>query len=138
MGFRTLEISSACEIHIKEGQLEIASKNGVVLIPIEDLDQILVHGANIRLSTMDLSILSQNRISIVTLDDRYLPTAIVLPFEGHSRQSKLMHAQIATRDEIYSSLWIQLISRKIDNQARALSIMGMNGAGAIGKYVGAI
>jgi len=36
MGFRTLEISSACEIHIKEGQLEITSDNGVILITIED------------------------------------------------------------------------------------------------------
>lgn len=93
MGFRTLEISTACEIHIKEGQLEITSANGVALIPVEDLNQIMVHGANIRLSTMDLSILTQNKVSFMTLDDKYLPTAMVLPFEGHSRESKLMHAQ---------------------------------------------
>lgn len=49
MGFRTLEISTSCEIHIKEGQLEITSGAGVALIPIEDLCQIMVHGANIRL-----------------------------------------------------------------------------------------
>lgn len=30
----------------------------------------------------------------MTLDEKYLPTAIVLPFEGHSRQSKLMHKNI--------------------------------------------
>ena len=59
MGYRTLEISSSCEIHIKEGQLEVTSDSGSILIPIEDLSQIMVHGANIRLSTMDLSILSR-------------------------------------------------------------------------------
>lgn len=53
MGYRTLEISTACEIPIKEGQLEITSDAGTILIPIEDLSQIMVHGANIRLSTMD-------------------------------------------------------------------------------------
>ena len=94
MGFRTLEISHAAEIHIKEGQLEIATDDGIAVVPIEDLNQIMVHGANIRLSTMDLSILSQNKVALMTLDDRYLPTAIVLPFEGHARQSKLMHAQV--------------------------------------------
>ena len=36
MAFRTLEISNAAEIHIKEGQLEISNKEGTVLIPIED------------------------------------------------------------------------------------------------------
>ena len=77
MGFRTLEISYAAEIHIKEGQLEITTDDGVAVVPIEDLNQIMVHGANIRLSTMDLSILSQNKVALMTLDDRYLPTAIV-------------------------------------------------------------
>ena len=49
----------------------------------------MAHGASIRLSTMDLSILSKNKVSLVTLDEKYLPIAIVLPFEGHPRQSKL-------------------------------------------------
>lgn len=49
MGFRTLEISHAAEIHIKEGQLEVTTEDGIAVIPIEDLNQIMVHGANIRL-----------------------------------------------------------------------------------------
>ena len=36
MGYRTLEISSSCEIHIEEGQLEVTSDSGSILIPIED------------------------------------------------------------------------------------------------------
>lgn len=99
MGFRTLEISQAAEMHIKEGQLEITTAEGNICVPIEDLCQIMVHGANIRLSKMDLSILTQNKVSIMTLDEKYLPTAIVLPFEGHARQSKLMHAQITVSAE---------------------------------------
>ena len=68
-------------------------REGTVLIPIEDISLIMAHGANIRLSTMDLSILSQNKVAVLTLDEKYLPTAITLPFEGHTRQSKLMHAR---------------------------------------------
>ena len=65
MGYRTLEISSSCEIHIKEGQLEVTSDSGSILIPIEDLSQITVNGANIRLSNMDLSILSRNKVLLM-------------------------------------------------------------------------
>ena len=32
-------------------------------------------------------------------------------------------------------LWVQIINRKVSNQARALSIMGMNGAENISKYL---
>lgn len=134
MGFRTLEISQAAELHIKSGQLEITTEEGTSLIPIEDINQIMVHGANIRLSTMDLSILSQNKVGIVTLDEKYLPTAIVLPFDGHARQSKLMHAQVHTSAEKYQVLWIEIIRAKIYNQAKALSILGLNGAENISRY----
>ena len=134
MGFRTLEISKAAEVHIKEGQLEVTNEEGVALIPIEDLIQIMAHGANIRLSTMDLSILAQHKISIMTLDEKYLPTAIVLPFEGHSRQSKLMHAQINTKEEKYFDLWMQIITKKISNQSRVLSILGKRNAEKIALY----
>lgn len=134
MGFRTLEISQKAELHIKEGQLEITTIEGVVLIPIEDLNQIMAHGSNIRLSTMDLSILTQNKVSIMTLDEKYLPTAIVLPFEGHARQSKLMHAQVNTKEDKYLELWIQIIKQKISNQSRALSIMGGGGVEEVAQY----
>ena len=134
MGFRTLEISNAAEIHIKEGQLVVTTAEGTVLIPIEDLSQIMVHGANIRLSTMDLSILSQNKVAFMTLDEKYLPTAIVLPFEGYARQSKMMHAQVNTPPEKYTEIWMQLIKQKISNQARALSILGAEGAERIAEY----
>ncbi len=134
MAFRTLEISQASEIHIRNGQLEVASQEGTVLIPVEDLGQIMVHGANIRLSTMDLSILSQNKVSLITLDEKYLPTAIVLPLDGHSRQSKLMHAQVRTLPGKYLDLWKQIIRSKISNQSRALSILGLPGSERIAGY----
>ena len=35
MGFRTLDICQAAEIHIKMGQIEISSSNGTVSVPVE-------------------------------------------------------------------------------------------------------
>ncbi len=138
MGFRTLEISQAAELHIKNAQLEIISADGIVYIPLEDISQIMVHGANIRLSTMDLSIFSANKISLMTLDEKYLPTAIVLPFEGNSRQSKLMHIQAEITEEKKKGLWIHVITHKVINQSRALTIMGLEGAEEISEYIESI
>ena len=52
MSFRTLEITGPAEVHVRRGQLEITNKDGVVLIPLEDLATIVCSGANIRMSTM--------------------------------------------------------------------------------------
>jgi CRISP-associated protein Cas1 len=134
MAFRTIEISNPAEIHIKSGQLIISQEDGIATIPIEDIAQIMTIGPGIRLSTMDLSILSQNKVSITTLDQKYLPTAIVLPFEGNARQSKLIHKQVETSNDKYTELWMEIIQRKICNQARALAIMGYDGAERVSKY----
>ncbi len=70
MAFRIIEISHDAELHIKNGQLEITQGEGISLIPIEDIEQIMTIGPNIRLSTMDLSILSENKVALTTLDQR--------------------------------------------------------------------
>ena len=129
-----MEISQAAEIHIKEGQLEVTSKEGTIYIPVEDLNLIMLHGANIRFSSMDLSILVLNKVAVLALDEKYLPTALVLPFEGHARQSKLMHAQVNTTKEQRNKLWLRIVRQKIINQSRALSTMGLCGAEDIVKY----
>ncbi len=135
MPFRTLEISNPSEIHIKNHQLVVCQQDKcLVQIPIEDLSQIMTMGPNIRLSTMDLSILSENHVSITTLDEKYLPTAIVLPFEGNARQSGLIHCQVAFGEENYRKLWVQIVKQKICNQSRALSILGFDGAERVAFY----
>lgn len=135
MAFRTIEITKPADIHIRSGQLEITQESGVASIPIEDIAIIMTIGPNIRLSTMDLSILAQNKVAITTLDNKYLPTAMVLPFEGNARQSRLIHRQVELSRDRYELLWIQIIKQKISNQARALSILGFEGVETVSAYV---
>lgn len=62
-GFRILEITKPSELHVTANQLtveqEIApKKKRKVTVPLEDLELIICTGANIRLSTMALSVLN--------------------------------------------------------------------------------
>ena len=134
MAFRTIEITRPSELHMKNGQLEIAQEEGTVMIPIEDISQIFCIGPDIRISTMALSKLALHKVALTTLDEKYLPTATVLPFEGHARQSQLMHLQVAYGEEFKQLLWLQIINKKISNQSRALSIMGLEGAEKVMSY----
>jgi CRISPR-associated protein Cas1 len=83
---------------------------------------------------MALSILSRNKVALTTLDDKYLPTAMVLPFEGHARQSQIMYKQIRYCEENKKKLWMQIVCKKINNQARTLSILGLEGAEKVMSY----
>ncbi len=67
-GFRILEITQPSEIHVTALQLtveqEIEPKKRKITVPLEDLELIICTGANIRLSTMALSVLSENKIGV--------------------------------------------------------------------------
>ena len=46
-----------------------------------------------------------------------------------------MHTQVNITHEKYIEIWTDIIKRKIINQSRALSIMGLDGAEKIAEYV---
>lgn len=104
MAFRTLELSKPCEIHINKNQLKISQEEQTIYIPINDIFQIICIGPNIRLSTMDISILSNHKINLVTLNNKYLPTAMVMPTKGNSRQAKIVKKQVSYSNEKYMNL----------------------------------
>ena len=91
----------------------------------------LIYAGRIR---MEISRRNQYEYHLVKLHTG----SFVLPFEGHARQSKLMHAQVNTTHEKYMELWIDIIKQKISNQSRALSIMGLDGAERIAEYVATV
>ena len=69
-GFRILEITQPSEVHVSANQLTVeqiieSKKKRKVSVPLEDLELIICTGANIRLSTMALSVLSENKIGVV-------------------------------------------------------------------------
>ena len=135
MGFRTLEISRPSELHVTKGQLLITQEEGEVSIPLEDLITIVCVGSNIRLSTMGMSQISETGITIMSIDEKYKPVSIVTPVVSNARQALIMRRQVHMNSEKAQRLWFEIIKRKIENQARALSILGIEGADRVMHYL---
>jgi len=134
LAFRTLEICNPAEIHVKRGQLEITNENGLIRIPLEDLATIICSGANIRMSTMAQAQITTAGIFLMIIDEKYHPACFVTPVQSNVRQSLVMRNQIAMTPEEKAVLWRKLIIRKIENQSRALAILGKEGAEKVLRY----
>lgn len=134
MAFRTLEISNPAEIHVRRGQLEITNEEGIILIPLEDLATIVCSGANIRISTMAQAQIAENGISLMIIDEKYHPSCILIPMQSNVRQALVMRNQIAMTGEEKDILWKQIIIRKIENQARVLTLLGREGSENVLRY----
>jgi CRISP-associated protein Cas1 len=133
MPFRTLEITRPSELHIEHKQLKIIQEENVYYIPLEDLYSIVCLGSNIRLSSMDLCLFAQYKISFITLDKKYLPASISLPFASNVRQSMIMSKQIQMSESRKNALWSMIVHQKIINQARVLAILGKSGFESVAK-----
>lgn len=133
MAYRTLEIANPAELHVKEGQLIIEKEEGMASIPLEDLHNIICMGANIRISTMALTKLAENKITVMLLDETYKVSGVLHPMNANSRQAEIMHKQIQLNETLRDELWHLIIKAKIRNQARALSILGLDGTEEIMK-----
>ena len=70
-----------------------------VKVPLEDLEQIIFTGANIRISTMALSVLSENKIGVVIIGQDYMPSSILLPYDANVRNAQTATCQLTMNDE---------------------------------------
>lgn len=131
-GFRILEITQPSEIHVTANQLTVEQiiepkKKRKVSVPLEDLELIICTGANIRLSTMALSVLSENKIGVVIIGKDYMPSSIVLPYDANVRNASIAKSQLNMNEELKSILWKKIVQKKIENQAKCLTLLGLDG-----------
>ncbi len=134
MGFRTLEISGPSEVHVHRKQLVITNEQGTFSIPLEDLTTIVCSGANIRMSTMAQAQITGAGITMMIINEAYRPACMILPVESNVRQTLVMRRQIAMPDPEKEMIWTQLIGRKINNQARCLTLLGREGTEKVAQY----
>lgn len=134
-GYRTLELSEPSELHVRNGMLEITQNDNTFSVPLEDLTTIVCIGSNIRMSTMAMSQFAENEVMLMALDNSYHPACILSPAESNARQAKVMHRQISISQELKNQIWLEIVKSKIDNQSRALSILGLPGVDSVEAYI---
>ncbi len=138
MAFRTLEITQPTEIHVQRGQLVMEQEAGTVSIPLEDIATIVCNGSNIRLSTMGLAQIAEHGVSFMVLDSRYSPAGMFMPQVANVRQTGTLYLQLEMEEERKESLWRDIIRKKIDNQSRVLSILGLDGPEQVVSFIGSV
>lgn len=135
MGFRTLEINEPASLHVRKGQLEITQEQGTVYIAIEDLESLILAGPDIRVSSNALAAVADGGAMVVCCGRNHTPSAFFLSTRPNARQALLARQQIELTDSFKDSIWQSIVKKKIENQARALSILGKSGVSDVASHV---
>ena len=98
-----------------------------ISVPLEDIRTLVCMGASVRISTMAMAQLCQNKITTMMLDEKYRPAGILTAYESNAQQSLIMRKQVYADTVRRDILWKHIVAAKIRNQANALSLLGLPG-----------
>ena len=134
MQYRTVSIENPAEVHVHDGQLVVIQDKGTASIPLRDISIIVVCGPGIRISTMAQTMIATSKIVMLFLGRNHHPAAMLLPEIGYARQARVMQTQASASPWLQSELWRRIIVKKIENQVRALAILGLEGAESLWDF----
>lgn len=105
MAFRTLEITRPAELHVNRSQLQIDQEEGRITVPIEDLASVVCTGPGIRIPTLAQAILAKAGVSLMILDEKYHPAAVLTPVNANVRHALVSRGQIAMDEKMKQDIW---------------------------------
>lgn len=104
---------------------EEAKKMGVKTVPIEDVGVVVLDNKQISITHALIAALLESNCSIITCDERHLPTGLTLPLDGHNLQSERFREQINASEPLRKQMWQQTVANKIIGQASVLAMQGV-------------
>ncbi len=91
-------------------------------IPIEDIGVVVLDCKEITITQALIAELLENKVAIITCNDKRMPTGLLLPLHGNTIYNERFRYQLEASLPLRKQLWQQTIQRKIENQAKVLEI----------------
>ena len=139
MPFRNLIIQNEASLSLKNKQLRVRTERADATVPIEDIDTILVENRQTILSTALIGALAQRGVALFICDEYHMPCAVLEPFAQHSRGLEIAQNQLNLSQPAKKQMWKQIVVAKINNQAKCLTLCGMDSSvkelSSIAKHV---
>ncbi len=127
MAYRNIFISSSSKLSLKNRQLIVKTQEEYSF-PLEDISTILIENNQTNLTSSILSYCADNGILVYFCDDKHLPCGVLTGYNNHSRKLKILQSQINLKLTLKKHLWKEIVIRKIENQAKVLYLLGLNGS----------
>jgi len=120
MGFRILVVNTHSKLSYKNNYLYFKSEEKVEPIHLSEIDMLFLETTDIAITTMLMSKLIQENISVIFCDSKRLPVAQLAPFYGRHDSTLTIKKQIAWTEEEKARVALELIKQKITNQSAFL------------------
>lgn len=122
MGWRVVFISEGefLSLYLDNIKIEDSSKVKELIIPLKDIEILIIDNYKTVLSTRLMNKLTEYHINVVLCSIDHLPKSILLPISGHHQSPKILKNQIKWNDEYKRILHKYIVINKIHNQIELL------------------
>ncbi|MCR5164240.1 MAG: type II CRISPR-associated endonuclease Cas1 [Thermoguttaceae bacterium] len=125
--WRSIVIGENSQLSCTEGQMIVrTSEKKEVLIPLYDVQTIIVTSTRTSLSACLLCELQNQNIRIVFCDENHLPYGELIPYSAHGSSAGMLREQIKWRKNVRQIIWKEIISLKIQMQRNLLLRLGID------------
>lgn len=120
--WRNVVVSRSGKLSIERGLLVFESGGSKITLPPDDVNSIIVENPSVVISACFLAVCAERDIVLLLSDERFLPSGILLSVARHSRQIKVLRAQISMPAPSGKQLWKRIVRQKIENQSSAIRL----------------
>lgn len=127
---RTLFFSTPMQLSLKNNKLVLNTREAPEdkrEVPIEDIGFVVLESQMISITLPLLNALVANEVAVILCDERMMPSALLQPLVSNNVQAEKYRQQTDASEPLKKSLWKQTVEAKIENQARLLNKLGMDG-----------
>mgnify|MGYP001040790913 CR=1 FL=1 len=135
MSWRILQITKPCTLKIKNKQLFYIPQEGEeISFPLEDLSVLILENRQITMYNTLLAELARHGICLFSCDENHMPAGAYFPFHSYYQSSRIAQLQVETRKPLQNRLWQELVTAKIQNQAKCLELLQLQGTEKLYAY----
>ena len=120
MAFRTVIVNNHSKLSYKNKNLIYKSESQTELIPISEIDLLIMETTDIAITTALISKLTESNVAIIFCDTKRLPAAQLIPYYGKHDSTLQIQKQIGWNKSKKIHAWTEILQQKITNQSLLL------------------
>lgn len=135
MSWRILQITKPCTLKIKNKQLFYLPQEGEEMsFPLEDISVLILENRQITMHNTLLAELAVHGICLFSCDESHVPCGAYFPFHSYYQSSRMAQLQAEMHKPLQNRLWQELVKAKIQNQAKCLELLRLQGFEKVYAY----
>ena len=120
MSWRTVVITQRAKLDMKNGYLVVRTEDEQKRVHLDEISVLMIENSAVSITGCLLAELMTHKIKTIFCDEKRNPAGELVPYYGSHDCSGKLRKQIKWTDDVKASVWTEIVSEKIRQQAAFL------------------